>query len=82
MFFDDILVYNKTWQEHLNKVLEIIGHRSIFDKVANREFRLIKKLYLGYVISAQGVQVDQEKRQAIMNWSTPTLTKLRGFLGL
>jgi hypothetical protein len=40
-------------------------------------------LYLGHVIGAKGVQVHQEKIQAIMEWPTPkTLTKLRGFLGM
>lgn len=38
---------------------------------------------LGHMISAQGVQVHQEKIQAIVSWPTPkTLIELQGFLGL
>lgn len=39
--------------------------------------------YLGHVISAAGVSVDNDKICAILDWPPPsTPTKLRGFLGL
>jgi hypothetical protein len=38
---------------------------------------------LGHIIGVKGVQVHQEKIQAIVEWTTPkTLTELRGFLGI
>jgi hypothetical protein len=40
-------------------------------------------LYLGHIIGVKGVQVHQEKIQAILDWPTPkTLTELKGFLGI
>jgi hypothetical protein len=40
-------------------------------------------LYLGHIISAQGVQVHQEKIRAILDWLTPkNVTELRSFFGL
>ena len=40
-------------------------------------------LYLGHIISAEGVRVDPEKIRAIVDWPTPmNLTQLKGFLGL
>jgi hypothetical protein len=40
-------------------------------------------LYLGHIISEQGVQVYQEKIKAILDWPTPKiLTDLKGFFGL
>ena len=39
--------------------------------------------YLGYIMNANGVQVDQAKIQVIRNWPTlKTLKELRSFLGL
>jgi len=39
--------------------------------------------YLGCIITPKGVKVDQEKIQAMLNWSRPTnISELRGFLGL
>jgi hypothetical protein len=40
-------------------------------------------LYLGHIIGEKGVQVHQEKIQAILDWPTPkNLTELKGFLGI
>jgi hypothetical protein len=40
-------------------------------------------LYLGHIISAQGVQVHQEKIRAILDWPTPrNVTELRSFFRL
>ena len=40
-------------------------------------------LYLGHIISANGVKVDPEKIKAIVDWPPPeNLTHLKGFLGL
>ena len=44
---------------------------------------LSELLYLGHIISAQGVHMDPEKIRVIIEWPTPVnLTQLRGFLGL
>ena len=44
---------------------------------------MIGLLYLGHIISADGVWVDLEKVRAIFDWPTLTnLTQLKGFLGL
>jgi hypothetical protein len=55
----------------------------LYAKESKCEFGMKKVLYLGHIISEKGVQVHQEKIQAIMEWPTPkTLTKLRGFMGM
>ena len=42
-----------------------------------------KVLFLGYVISSAGLEVDEAKVQAVREWSTPkTLTEVRSFHGL
>jgi hypothetical protein len=44
---------------------------------------MTKLLYLGHIISAQGVQVHQEKIRAILDWPMPrNMTGLRSFFGL
>jgi hypothetical protein len=58
VFFDDILVYNKTWHEylrHLDEVLNIMEAQSLYAKESKREFGMTKLLYLGHIISAQRV---------------------------
>jgi hypothetical protein len=60
VFFNDILVYNKTWQKHmrhLDEVLSIMKAQSLYSKESKSEFVMTKLLYLGHIINAQGVQV-------------------------
>jgi hypothetical protein len=86
VFFDDILVYNKTWQEHmshLDEVLSIMQTQSLYAKESKCEFNMTNLLYLGHIISAQGVQVHQEKIRAILDWPTPkNVIELRSFFGI
>jgi hypothetical protein len=55
VLFNDILVYNKTWQEHmrhLDEVLNIMKVQSLYAKESKCEFGMTKLLYLGHIISA------------------------------
>jgi hypothetical protein len=67
----------------LEKVLDIMKTQSLYAKESKCEFGMRELLYLGNIISGQGVQVHQEKIRAIVDWPTPkNLTELRGFFGL
>jgi hypothetical protein len=86
VFFDDILIYSQSWQEHmrhLDEVLSIMEAQSLYAKESKCEFDMIELFYLGHIISAQGVQVHQENIRAILDWPTPkNVTELRSFFGL
>jgi hypothetical protein len=86
VFFDNLLVYNKTWEEHLKHVdviLTIMEEHSLFSKKVKCEFGLIKILYLVQVIGVEGVNEHQDKIQNIIDWPTHrTLIDLRGFFGI
>jgi hypothetical protein len=74
VFFDEILIYSRSWQEnmrHLDEVLSIMEAQSLYAKESKCEFGMTDLLYLGHIISAQGVQVHQEKIKAILDWSMP-----------
>jgi hypothetical protein len=83
VFFDDILIYNRTWEEHLkhvDEILTIMEEQTLFSKEEKCEFGLTEILYIGHAIDVEGVKVHQEKIQTIFEWSTPrTVTDLRGF---
>lgn len=86
VFFDDILVFFKTWEEHLEHlqtVLTILSNSQLFAKMSKCRFGVTEVEYLGHVISNNGVAVDPSKIQAVLEWPTPTSVRgVRGFLGL
>ena len=83
---DDILIFSKTWEEHLQHVEQILSTLQNHGLYANKEkcyfgMEIIK--YLGYVIDSEGVHVDPEKIQVIKDWlALRNLIELRSFLGL
>lgn len=86
VFFDGILVYSKTWANHLSHlqiVLSILSTNKLFAKQSKCQFVVTRVQYLGHVILEDGVAVDPSKIEAILEW--PTLKSVRtvhGFLGL
>jgi hypothetical protein len=46
-------------------------------------FCMEKVVFLGYVVSTKGIEVDEEKVKAIKKWPTPkNITEVRSFHGL
>ncbi|GAU42093.1 hypothetical protein TSUD_134770 [Trifolium subterraneum] len=86
VFFDDILIYSPTWEshiQHLNQVLSLLSTHQFYAKLSMCQFGVSSVDYLGHIISAEGVQVDPSKIQAMISWPTPkNITALRAFLGL
>jgi hypothetical protein len=86
VFFDDLLIYRRTWEDHLrhvDEILSIMEEWSLYAKESKCEFGMTEVLYLGHIIGEKGVHVHQGKIQAILDWPTPkTLTELKGFLGI
>lgn len=86
VFFDDILIYSNTWQEHmfhLQEVFTILRDNNLYLKASKCSFRATMVEYLGHFISAKVVSTDPKKVSAIMEWPAPGNQKqLRSFLGL
>nr|KYP38538.1 Retrovirus-related Pol polyprotein from transposon 297 family [Cajanus cajan] len=86
IFFDDILIYSKSMEDHISHltlVLDTLRTHKLFANLSKCEFCQESINYLGHVVSAQGVQVDTQKIDAVINWPLPqNITQLRGFLGL
>ena len=86
VFFDDILIYSKTWAEHLQHlalVMQLFSDHHLHAKNSKCVFGQKEVEYLKHIISTQGVHVDPTKITAMNNWSPPkTLKSLCGFLGL
>ena len=55
----------------------------MYAKLSKCDFYKDKIHYLGHIISEEGIFVDPEKIEAIMNWpTTRNVTDVRSFMGL
>ncbi|BBN69052.1 transposable element gene, partial [Prunus dulcis] len=83
---DDILVYTKSQKahmKHLEIALKTLSRRQLFAKFSKCQFWLDRVSFLGHVISAEGIYVDPQKIEAVVNWPRPTsVTEVRSFLRL
>ena len=86
VYFDDILVFSEMEEEHLQHVrvaLERLREAKLFARLHKCEFFKSRVEYLGFDVSAQGVQLSPNKVKAVVEWPTPRNVKdVRSFLGL
>ncbi|GKD52787.1 putative mitochondrial protein, partial [Tanacetum coccineum] len=86
VFFDDILVYSQTTEDHvthLQLVLETMRRHKLYAKLSKCVFGTTHVEYLGYVISKEGMSTKPNKVRAMQDWPIlTTLKQLKGFLGL
>ena len=55
----------------------------MYAKLRKCDFYRDRIQYLGHIISEEGISMDPEKIEAIMNWPTPrNVTDVRSFMGL
>lgn len=86
VYFDDILIYSRTLDEHImhvRLVLEVLRKEQLYANLKKCTFCIDRLLFLGFIVSAKGVEVDTEKVKAIKEWPTPkSVTEVRSFHGL
>ena len=70
VFIDDILVYARNGEdhiEHLRTILKTLRDNKLYAKFSKCEFWLEKVAFLGYYVSKEGVFVDPAKIQVVSN---------------
>lgn len=70
-YIDDILIYSKSYSEHVTnvkQVLERLRKHQLFVKGEKCEFHVTTVKFLGYILSPEGVEMEENKVQAVRNW--------------
>ncbi|KAL0154119.1 hypothetical protein M9458_050578 [Cirrhinus mrigala] len=85
VYIDDILIYSSSHAEHIQHVRAVLQRlikHQLYCKEEKCEFHQEKVAFLGYIISPEGVAMDEKKVNAVRNWPRPTtLKELQRFLG-
>ncbi|MBW0539293.1 hypothetical protein O181_079008, partial [Austropuccinia psidii MF-1] len=85
VYLDEIMVFSKSEEEHVTHVSTVLARliaNNLFAKASKCLFRVSSVEYLGYVVSSEGLKMDQGKVQQILNWPPPrSLKALQSFLG-
>jgi len=85
-YLDDLIVFSQTFDEHLERL------QMVFDRLREANLKLKpnkcslfqeRVKFLGSIISADGIEPDPEKVQAVAKWPRPqNLTEVRSFVAL
>eukprot|EP00253_Pinus_taeda_P012180 PITA_12180 len=84
VYLDDILIFSKSWEEHLQRiwqVLQTLQQHKLCDNLEKCTFGMRQVQYLGYIIDERGVHVDPTKIQVIWDWPAATTNGASQLLG-
>ncbi len=85
VYIDNILIYSNNLEEHIRhvrSVLKRLMQYQLYAKAEKCEFHQTSTSFLSYVISQEGVAMDERKVKAFMEWPQPqTIKELQRFLG-
>lgn len=85
IYIDDILIYSNSLSEHIQHVRAVLKRliqNQLYAKISKFEFHQSCISFLGYIISPEGVAMDQQKVDSVTQWPQPiTIRQLQRFLG-
>jgi hypothetical protein len=61
VYLDDILIFNRTWEEHMRHIQQVLStmrHHKLYANLKKCSFGMNKVQYLGYIVGEHGVHVD------------------------
>ena len=86
IYLDDIIMFAKTQQEaitRLGTVFQKLREAGLKLQPSKCELFKTSLLYLGHIVSEDGIRTDPKKIEAVLQWPMPvTVTNVRSFLGL
>jgi hypothetical protein len=86
VYLDDIIIYSDTMENHiihLETILELLHIAGLKIKLEKCEFVMTEIIYLGHIISSEGIRPNPKKIEAVSNYPAPVnVNQLRTFLGL
>jgi hypothetical protein len=84
-YLDDVLIYSRTFEEHeqhVKQVLERLRKNGLYCKISKCEFAVQQTMFLGHVVSTEGVEMDPDRVATVKDWPLPkTQRDIQVFIG-
>lgn len=74
LYLDDIIIFLSSVEQHLQWLKMVLGRlqrEGLKTKAEKCAFFQQQVLYLGHIISSQGVSTDPKKVETVANWQCP-----------
>ena len=85
IFLDDISIYSDNLEDHVKHVklvLDILAKEKLYLSGGKLHFIAPELKLLGRIVDDEGIRMDSEKVDSVLNWKVPTNRDLlRGFIG-
>ena len=86
VYLDDILIYTEDQgQDHVEAVrwvLDLLRKNGLFANLKKCRFHKDEVRFLGYVVSSQGIRMEDERIEAVKNWPEPkSVRDIQVFIG-
>lgn len=85
VYLDDILIFSENEEEHEDHVKQVLAKLlewRLFCKLEKCRFSVKEVEFLGYIVSDQGIAMDQARVSSITEWPTPkSIREVLSFLG-
>jgi hypothetical protein len=84
IYLDDILIFSNSEAEHpvhVKEVLRCLKENKLYCNAEKCTFHVREIDYLGLIVLDKGVQVDQSKVTAPLNWVALAMSNVQEFLG-
>lgn len=85
IYLDDIIIFSETIDEHISRLRRVFARlreHGLKLKPSKCHLLVEEVLYLGHVVSKDGIKTDPDKIEAVKTWPVPKTGKeVRSFLG-
>ena len=86
VYFDDILIYSRTKEHHLDHLRQVcttLRKENLYANLKKCEFMTHRVTFLGFIVTPDGVSADPEKIKSIVEWPIPkSVHDVHSFHGL
>jgi hypothetical protein len=85
VYLDDIIIYSETLEEHIDhvkRIIDVLKRETLYLSANKMQLIQPELKVLGRIVDDEGIRMDPDKVDCVVNWKTPTNRDLlRGFLG-